>query len=113
MAEENKTEFPEAKNPLTREEADRMSVLIRLDIARYEMEAARAQMTLDQARYYVAQSEVALADIERRVANVDYPPVPETSESAPETGAAPETATPESAPEAGEAEAAPETGKAD
>jgi hypothetical protein len=65
--------LPEAKNPIGREEADKMAALIKLDIAKYESEAARAQGTIDQAKFLIAQSKVALADLERRVLNVDYP----------------------------------------
>lgn len=82
-----KIEIPAAKNPLTREEADKMSALIKLDIAKYEAEIARVKATEDQALYLIAQSKVALADIERRVANVDYPPAPAKDETKAESGA--------------------------
>lgn len=74
---EEKVVLPEAKNPISREEADKMAALIKLDIAKYESEAARAQGTIDQAKFLIAQSKVALADLERRVLNVDYPAAPE------------------------------------
>ena len=72
--EENKgVSLPEAKNPLTRDEADKMIALIRLDIARFSNEKANSLAIAANADCMIAQSEVAIADIERRVANVDYP----------------------------------------
>ena len=76
--EENKTvELPEAKNPLSAKEAGRMAALIRLDIARYRRERARFMAQVADIDFMIAESETALADLERRVANVDYPPQPE------------------------------------
>ncbi len=88
-SQENKVTIPEAKNPITREEADRMEALIRLDIAKFEVEAARAKATIVQAEVLIAQSKLAIADLERRVINVDYPAAPEKpADAAPTDGGA-------------------------
>ena len=69
--------LPEAKNPLTETEAGRMAALIKLDIARYRRERARFMAQVADIDFMIAESETALADLDRRVANVDYPPQPE------------------------------------
>ena len=79
--ETNKTvELPEAKNPLSAKEAGRMAALIKLDIARYRRERTRFMAQVADIDFMIAESETALADLERRVANVDYPPQPEPKE---------------------------------
>ena len=80
MEENNKTVLlPEAKNPLTAAEADRMAALIKLDIARYRRERTRFMAQVADIDFMIAESETALADLARRVANVDYPPQPEAA----------------------------------
>ena len=88
--EEQMTELPESTNPISREMADKFAALIKLDIAKYEAEACRAQDTIDQAKFLIAQSKVALADLERRVLNVDYPAKPENPEGEPAQDPQPE-----------------------
>lgn len=81
--EKNKTnELPEAKNPLSAEEAGRMAALIKLDVARYRRERARFMAQVADIDFMIAESETALADLDRRVANVDYPPQPEAESGA-------------------------------
>lgn len=85
--EENKTvELPEAKNPLSAKEAGRMAALIKLDIARYRRERTRFMAQVADIDFMIAESETALADLERRVANVDYPPQPAAKEPTPVPG---------------------------
>lgn len=82
MEENNKTVvLPEAKNPLTATEAGRMAALIKLDIARYRRERTRFMAQVADIDFMIAESETALADLDRRVANVDYPPQPEAATS--------------------------------
>ena len=76
MQEQTKTELPEVKNPLSAKEAGRMAALIKLDIARYRRERTRFMAQVADIDFMIAESETALADLERRVANVDYPPQP-------------------------------------
>ena len=73
---EERVELPKAANPLTRDEADRMIALIRLDIEKYRRERARFMGQVAEIEFLITESDVAIADIERRVANVDYPPAP-------------------------------------
>ena len=89
METNNKTVvLPEAKNPLTAAEADRMAALIKLDIAHYRRERARFMAQVADIDFMIAESETALADLDRRVANVDYPPQPEPkAEPTPADGA--------------------------
>ena len=85
--EENKTvELPEAKNPLSAKEAGRMAALIKLDIARYRRERPRFMAQVADIDFMIAESETALADLDRRVVNVDYPPQPEVKEPTPAPG---------------------------
>ena len=77
---EKRVELPKAANPLTRDEADRMIALIRLDIEKYRRERARFMGQVAEIEFLITESDVAIADIERRVANVDYPPAPAASE---------------------------------
>lgn len=79
----NTVVLPEAKNPLTATEADRMAALIKLDIARYRRERTRFMAQIADIDFMIAESETALADLARRVANVDYPPQPEAGAEAP------------------------------
>lgn len=86
MGENKTTELPEAKNPLSAKEAGRMAALIKLDIARYRRERTRFMAQVADIDFMIAESETALADLERRVANVDYPPQPESKEPTPTPG---------------------------
>lgn len=75
------TKLPDAKNPISREEADRMAALIKLDIAKFENEKAQALAIVANADVMVARSRLALADLDRRVVNVDYPDEPKNEEA--------------------------------
>ena len=83
MAEETKEEtkkqnvvIPEAKDRMTREEADKIIALVKLDRAKLVTQRAKFKMSLAQCDAAIADQDQVLADIERRVANVDYPEVP-------------------------------------
>lgn len=85
------TKLPEAKNPIARDEADRMVALIKLDIAKFENEKAQSLAIAANADMMIARSRLAIADLERRVANVDYPEEPEQApENENGNGASPE-----------------------
>ena len=83
MAEETKEEtekqndvIPEAKDRMTREEADKIIALVKLDRAKLVTQRAKFKLSLAQCDIAIADQDQVLADIERRVANVDYPEVP-------------------------------------
>lgn len=62
-----------AKDALPVQEAEKIKVLIRLDIARLEFELARVTANINVE---LAHARMSLADIDRRAANVEYPQPP-------------------------------------
>lgn len=62
-----------ASDALTAEEARSSRLLIKEDIAKYELAKARAIAQLSQYDAMIAECHLALADIDRREAGVDYP----------------------------------------
>ena len=81
---ENKEE--KKSDAMTKEEADKIRVLVREDKAKYELEIARHQAAIGQLRMYIAECDATIADIDRREAGVEYPEPPKAPEpKAPET----------------------------
>lgn len=77
MEENKEAQLPEAKNPISAEEAEKVIALVSLDMAKFEVEKARGAAIAANADVLIAQSKLTIADLRRRVANVDYPPEPE------------------------------------
>lgn len=61
---------------MSKEESDRIRVLVREDIRKYELEIARHEAAIGTLRVYVAECHATLADIDRREAGVEYPAPP-------------------------------------
>ena len=75
MAKTENAEAPKT-DAMTKEEADRIRVLVREDVRKYELEIARHEAAVGQLRMYVAECYATLADIDRREAGVEYPKPP-------------------------------------
>lgn len=71
--------IPEAKDRITREDADKVIALVRLDIAKFRQQKEQFLRSAADCDLAIAQQEVVLADLERRVVGVAYPepPAPE------------------------------------
>lgn len=75
MAKTENAEAPKT-DAMTKEESDRIRVLVREDIRKYELEIARHEAAIGQLRVYVAECYATFADIDRREAGVEYPKPP-------------------------------------
>lgn len=86
---ENAANKEKQSDAMTKEEADRVRVLIKEDIAKYELEIARHEAAVGQFRTYIAECRAALADVDRREAGVAYPepPKPAAAPAAPDAEA--------------------------
>lgn len=67
------------------EEANKTKVLLLEDRAKYAFEIAQHKMAIAGLEAAIAKTDVVLADLDRRVAGVDYPAEPE--EPKPQMGA--------------------------
>ena len=65
--------IPEASDPVTKENADKVRVLLKLDIAKFRQQRAQAMQMIADCDFAIAQQEVLLADLDRREANVGIP----------------------------------------
>lgn len=84
MSEETKSigiDIPEAKDRITREEADKVIALIKLDRAKLVVQRAKFTLSLAQCDLAIADQDQAIADVERRAANADYPESPKREEA--------------------------------
>ena len=68
--------IPEAKDRITREDADKVIALVRLDIAKFRQQKEQFLRSAADCDVAIAQQEVVLADLERRVVGVAYPEPP-------------------------------------
>lgn len=68
--------IPEAKDKITAEDANKVRVLVQLDLVKFEQQKAQLLRTVADCDLAIAQQKVILADLDRRVEGVDYP-VPE------------------------------------
>lgn len=64
---------PDSEDKITREEADRAIVLLKLDIANVRLEKAKALKYASACDASIAELESSVADLERRVVGVKYP----------------------------------------
>lgn len=80
MSEETKTD------KITTEEATASRLLIREDIAKYELAKANALGQAARCDALIAECKLALADVDRREAGVVYPEPPKAPETAPQNG---------------------------
>jgi hypothetical protein len=65
--------IPVAPDPVSKEDADKVRVLVKLDIAKFEQQRAQAMQMVTDCDLAIAQQKVVLADLDRREANVGYP----------------------------------------
>jgi hypothetical protein len=79
MSEEKKEDtlgasmIPEAPDPVAKADADKVRVLVKLDIAKFEMQRIRAMQMVSDCDLAIAQQKLLLADLDRREANVGLP----------------------------------------
>lgn len=59
------------------EDANKMKVLLLEDRAKYAFEIAQHKMAIAGLEAAIAKTDVVLADLDRKVAGVDYPAAPE------------------------------------
>jgi len=67
--------IPEASDPVTKQDADKVRVLVKLDIAKFRQQRAQAMQMVTDCDLAIAQQEVVLADLDRREANVGIPEI--------------------------------------
>lgn len=82
--------IPEAKDKITQADADKVRALVELDVAKFRRQKAQFLMSVAQCDVAIAEQEQVLADLNRRVAGVDYPPPPAAKEPVPAAPAAKE-----------------------
>lgn len=80
-----KIEIPSAKDPMGKEDAEKVAVLVRLDRAKLVTQRARFLAMAAKCDVAIAEQDQALADIERRVLGVTYPAPAEKAETESET----------------------------
>lgn len=76
MTEEAKKQdvaIPAAKDAMTREEADKIIALVKLDRAKLVVQRARFAESLSRCDIAIAEQDQVIADLERRVVGVDFP----------------------------------------
>lgn len=77
--EENKKDtlgadmIPEAPDPVKHEDAEKVRVLVKLDIAKFEQQRTQALRMVADCDFAIAQQKLLLADLDRREANVGIP----------------------------------------
>lgn len=92
MAEETKKQdvaIPAAKDQITREDADKILALVKLDRSKLVVQRARFTASLAQCDIAIAETDQVIADLERRVVGVAYPEKPAeevSSEEVPKEG---------------------------
>jgi len=79
--------IPVAPDPVTKEDADKVRVLVKLDIAKFKQQRAQAMQMVTDCDLAIAQQEVVLADLDRREANVGYPEAKKEETKKPAMGA--------------------------
>lgn len=63
--------------PMDAKKADKVRVLVKEDVAKYEFEISQHRAAIAQLEMAVSKSGLILADVDRRVAGADYPAPPE------------------------------------
>ena len=84
--------IPEAKDRIRKEDADKVRALVKVDIAKFKVQRAQAMQMVTDCDFAIAQQEHVLADLDRREANVGFPPAPEAE--APNKGGRPKMGKP-------------------
>ncbi len=79
--EVTKIEIPSAKDPMDKESAEKVVVLVKLDRAKLVTQRARFLAMAAKCDVAIAEQDQALADIERRVLGVTYPAPAEKAET--------------------------------
>ena len=67
--------IPAADDPIMKSDANKVRVLVKLDIAKFKQQRAQAMQMVTDCDLAIAQQEVVLADLDRREANVGFPKV--------------------------------------